>query len=149
MKFTFDSDNGVISFEYPDEVTHRVKGVDYKIDLKRLNEAGWRAWLLKGQRVISDGSPDAEAVERKIDALYGIAKPLRSRVARDPVASKLMTLVCNEAARNGIKTKDIPKFGKTVEDVTAVARGLGFAASWVKKATARAKAIAELESQEL
>lgn len=149
LTITIKSAKSTLSFEYPESMTHKVKGVDHKIDLTRVTEAGWRALLAKSKRQISDGSPNSGTVSRKINQLYGLGKPIGARVNRNPVATELAALVAAKLVNAGMRRKDLPKLGRTVEEITSVARKHAVPTAWLKKATKRASQLAELRVAEI
>lgn len=149
LTITIASSNSTISFEYPEHVSHVVKGQEFTIDLYRVNEDGWRALLAKSRRFISDGSPDHATVLRKIDQLYGEGKPIGQRTSMAPEVREYAVLVTKRLVKDGHKVKDIPKLGTTIESVTTVAREYGIPASWLKKAGRRAVDIAALKAEDI
>ena len=145
MTMTFTTATGSVTFEYPERISHRVLGEDYDIDLSRVTEEGWRALLAKSRRFIADGSPDVETVLRKIEQLYGEGKPIGQRTTRDPVAGAFASIVTKKFVARGLKVKEVPKLGSTVEGIRDVALECGIPATLLKKAEKRAREIAALE----
>lgn len=135
------ADGKALSFEYPETMTHKVKGADHKIDLARVNEAGWRALLKKSCRLISDGSPDRKSVEVKLDSLYGIGKPLGERASRDPIAAELVALL---VAKLGAKTG---KFDRTLDAIRKQARERGVNAKTLTALVKHATAVAAIKAE--
>ena len=149
MECTFKTATGSVTFEYPERVSHRVLGEDYDIDLSQVTEEGWRALLAKSRRFIADGSPDVETVLRKIEQLYGMGKPIGQRATRDPVAYEFASIVTKRFCAQGLKVKEVPKLGNTMEGIRDVALECGIPATWLKKAEKRAKALADLKAQDI
>jgi hypothetical protein len=160
MRFSIESSDSSVEFEMPETITFKSIGIEHVIDMRRITVEGWKKYIDYCKRYATDGAPKkpekvavsklpqewidkrTEAVEIKISRLYG-ERPIKAGRTADPVAQWFKAILTKHLTKNvGMKLSEVPSLGTTVDEATAVAKGLKVS----KAITGKILEIAEAEA---